>query len=231
MRKNKILENFWLKESGTTITKTKHLLANASIVVRSDQFNFFINNFNPNPNSRVLDVGVSSDETLKDSNMFEKLYKWPKKLTMATIENPIKLNKLYPLSKTIKIIPHKKLPFKDKYFDFVVSWATLEHVGGYSDQEYFLNELLRVGKKIFVTTPYRGCIYEPHTGLPFLQWLPLRMFRKFCKVTNNKYWSTEKNLNPLFVHDVADFNTTRKLIVKIYRMFGFLPSHLLIYSK
>lgn len=224
-------KNFWLTESNSTITKTKHLLANVSVLVRTDQFNFFINRFKPNKYSKVVDVGVSSDETLRDSNMFEKLYKWSKKLTMATIENPKKLNKLYPYSKTIKITPSKKLPFGDKKFDVVVSWATLEHVGGYSDQEFFLNELLRVGKKIFVTTPYRGCIYEPHTGIPLLQWLPLGVFRKICNSTGNHHWSTEKNLNPLFVGDIKKMKLTSPVNIKIYKMFGLLPSHILIYSK
>lgn len=222
--------NPWEKESLETITITKHVLSNLSVKVRTDQFNFFEKVFKINSNARVLDVGVTSDETLKDSNMFEKLYRYPEKLTVATIENPKKFNKIYPKIEAIKIVPHDRLPFKDNYFDIVVSWATLEHVGDLKDQEFFLNEIMRVGKKVFLTTPYRGCIYEPHSGFFFVHWLPLSVYRYLCRVTNKKFWSFVKNLNPLYVRDIFKMKLIKRPRVVIYKMFNILPSHLIIYK-
>lgn len=215
-----------------TLTSTKKILSNLSVYVRTDQFKIFKKKLAPSNKTEILDVGATSDEIFKDSNMFEKLYPHKNKLTIATIEDAKKVKQIYPdVNSVIKIRSHRKLPFKDKSFDVVVSWATLEHVGGYADQEFFLNELLRVGKKLFVTTPYRGCIYEPHSGFFFLHWLPLRLFRVICDKTNRKFWSTETNLNPLYVNDVSKMNTLRKVKVRVYSMFGLLPSHLLIYAK
>lgn len=224
MKKNKV----WLKRTFKTITPTKHLLANLSILVRGNQFNLFKKLTSPKKDSKVLDVGVTSSEILKDSNMFEKLYEHKSNLTAATIEDARVFRTLYPDIKTVKIYPKKRLPFKDGQFDIVTAWATVEHVGSYKDQEFFINELLRVGKKVFVTTPYRGCFYEPHTGIIFLHWLPLKFFRYVCKVMNKKFWATSENLNPLFKRDVDKMNLNKKVKTTIYYTMGILPTHLII---
>jgi len=220
----------WTQTAKSTITQTKHLLSNLSIKVRTDQFNLFNKILKPIASDKILDVGVSSSELLKDSNMFEKLYPYPKNLTLATIENPKDLKKLYPKTRVKKIIPQKPLPFKNNQFDIVVSWATLEHVGGHKDQFFFLQELNRVGKKVFLTTPYRACPYEPHSGIWFLHWLPLKMFRKFCKLTDKNFWVDEKNLNPLYIRDIKKMSLGNDTKIKIYKIFGIIPSHLLIYT-
>jgi hypothetical protein len=221
--------NPWLKNAVLTITPTKHLLSSLSINVRTEQFELFRKITKPNIHSHVLDVGVISDETLKDSNIFEKLYQHPQKLTAATIEDRRQIEKLYPkLKKVVKVVPHAKLPFRDNEFDIVVSWATLEHTGNYNDQEFFLNELLRVGKIVFVTTPNRSAIYEPHSGLFFLHWLPLNIFRSICKLLGKDFWAVSDNLNPLWPSDIKKMKLNRKLKVRIYKTFKFLPSHIII---
>lgn len=221
-------DKYWLKESKKTITKLKLVLGELASNVRSDQFKIFSKNINITPALKVLDVGVSSEEDIKGTNLFDKYYPYPQKVTLATIEDSRKLKKIYPLSKIVKVVPKKKLPFKDGEFDVVVSWAVLEHVGGYEDQEFFLNELLRVGKKIFVTTPYRGCVYEPHTGFFLLHWLPLEIFRRICHVYNNKFWATEENLNPLYVRDILQMKLNKGISIQIYKMLKILPSHLIL---
>ena len=45
---------------------------------------------------------------------------------------------------------HKKLPFKDKEFDFVISSHVLEHV---EDTSYFINEIERVSSKGYIEVP------------------------------------------------------------------------------
>ncbi len=49
-------------------------------------------------------------------------------------------------------ITEKKLPFKDKEFDFVIASHVIEHV---EDISYFLNELSRVGKRGYIEVPTR----------------------------------------------------------------------------
>ena len=52
--------------------------------------------------------------------------------------------------KTFIKINEKKLPFKDKEFDFIIASHVVEHV---EDISYFLNELARVGKKGYIEVP------------------------------------------------------------------------------
>jgi len=87
-------KNPWLNEVKKTITPVKHLLSSLSVRVRTDQFSIFMDIIKPTPKTKILDVGVTSDETLKDSNMFEKLYPYPNRLILATIENDQKLKKV-----------------------------------------------------------------------------------------------------------------------------------------
>lgn len=218
----------WSSETNKTIGATKKILARLSIRVRTDQYHIFLNILKPSAKDKVLDVGVSSDETLADTNLFEKLYPHHKNLTAATIEDEIKFKKLYPKVNVVRIKPGGKLPFINKQFDAVTSWATIEHVGDYEKQSLFFKELLRVGGKVFITTPYRGCIYEPHTGIFFLHWLPLKVFRMVCRLTGKNIWAQTENLNPLWIKDVKKMLPNSKIKIILYKMFNFLPSHLII---
>lgn len=223
-------DNPWNTIVKDTVTPIKVKLADRSIKVRTDQFKLFKKLLKPNKNSKVLDVGVDTHEILKDSNLFEKLYQYPENLTAASIEDAKKFQNLYPKIKAVQISPDEKLPFKNKEFDIAVSWATLEHVGDYKKQEEFINELLRVGKQIFITTPWRGCIYEPHGGFFFLHWLPLSWFREICLFTGRDFWAKESNLNPLLVRDVKKMKLKRKVILNLYSTFNLLPTHIIIWT-
>jgi len=219
----------WSIRSDNKIDGVKRMLSNLSVTVRTDQFEFLKSKFKISPKSKVLDVGISPNEELPDTNIFERIYPYPSNLTAVSVEDCHILKKKYPKIKILKIKPNVKLPFQDKEFDLVTAWATIEHVGDYKKQEYFLNELLRVGKKVFLTTPYRGCPYEPHTGTFLLHYLPLRIFRWYLKVTGRFFMSQVKNLNPLWVSDIKEFDLNKKISIEIYKTFTLLPSHLIIY--
>ena len=86
-----------------------------------------------NPNWKVLDIGCGYG-----ANKYA-----------TTISDIIDLSEHYK-DKTFVKITDKKLPFKDKEFDFVISSHVAEHV---EDISYFLNELARVGKKGYIEVP------------------------------------------------------------------------------
>ncbi len=69
----------------------------------------------------------------------------------TTISDILDLSQHYKNKSFIKI-NDKKLPFKDKEFDFVIASHVAEHV---EDVSYFLNELSRIGKKGYIEVPTR----------------------------------------------------------------------------
>ena len=69
----------------------------------------------------------------------------------TTVSDILDLSNYYKDKSFVKIT-EKKLPFKDKEFDFVIASHVVEHV---EDISYFLNELSRVGKKGYIEVPTR----------------------------------------------------------------------------
>jgi len=65
------------------------------------------------------------------------------------------------------------LPFCARAFDWVFSNAVIEHVGDWERQNTFAREIRRVARiGYFVATPNKYFPVEPHTYLPFYQFLP-----------------------------------------------------------
>lgn len=64
----------------------------------------------------------------------------------------------------------RRLAFKDKAFDLVVSNAVIEHVGDAAEQKAFVDEHHRVGKRFIVTTPNLLFPVESHTRVIGRHW-------------------------------------------------------------
>jgi SAM-dependent methyltransferase len=95
------------------------------------------------------------------------------------------------------------LPFDDGAFDVVFSNAVVEHVGGRERQRRFVSEALRVGRRVFLTTPNRSFPIEVHTRLPLVHWLPdaiaHRVYRGLGKQDATKlHLLTRRSLASLF---------------------------------
>ena len=67
----------------------------------------------------------------------------------------------------------RRLPFADDSFDYVISNAVIEHVGGPAGAQQLVAESTRVARHGWLhTTPNRLFPVEVHTGIPALHWLP-----------------------------------------------------------
>ena len=86
-----------------------------------------------NPSWNILDIGCGYG-----ANKYAK--------TICDVQD---LSKYYPNKKFVKLI-EKKLPFKDKEFDFVIASHVMEHV---EDVEFFIKELERVSNKGYIELP------------------------------------------------------------------------------
>jgi SAM-dependent methyltransferase len=79
------------------------------------------------------------------------------------------------------------LPFEDGAFDVVFSNAVIEHVGGREQQRQLVSEALRVGRRVFITTPNRRFPVEVHTRLPFVHWLPDRIAHRIYRSVGRSF--------------------------------------------
>jgi Methyltransferase domain len=76
-----------------------------------------------------------------------------------------------------------KLKYASRSFDIVYSNSVIEHLGTWENQIAFAEECSRVGKGVWVQTPAKSFLVEPHLITPFIHWLPTkwqpRLMRNF----------------------------------------------------
>lgn len=197
---------------------------------RERMFSFFMERMKPTSTSLVLDLGVTADEALPESNFFEKLYPFKESITAAGIDDARYLEEVYPGLRFVRISPGV-LPFEDNQFDIVFCSAVLEHVGSREAQRQFIAETMRVAKRFFFTTPNRYFPVEFHTFLPFVHWLPQAMHQSVLRLAGMDFWAKTENLN-LLTHQTLRELFPEDAIVEIdnFRLFGW-PSNIIAYGE
>jgi len=147
-----------------------------SLRSRKRKLRLFLDELEPTPQSTVLDVGADElafgeGDGCATLNFFEELYPWPERVTALGLHDGTGFRARYP---GIRYVQGDAcaLPFGDGEFDIVFSNAVIEHVGGRERQQRLVSEALRVGRRVFITTPNRRFPLEVHTRLPFVHWLP-----------------------------------------------------------
>jgi SAM-dependent methyltransferase len=153
--------------------------------------------FSPQPEWRVLDLGVDGGDPDPGTHFFERNYPFPQKLTSAGLEEGAPFREANPEVSYVQLERKSKLPFKDQEFDLVFCNAVIEHVGTRAEQAAFLKEIFRVGKRAFVTTPNRWYPVEFHTLLPLVHWLPVSMHRRLLRRVGFDFFADEQNMNLL----------------------------------
>jgi SAM-dependent methyltransferase len=206
-----------------------NLVEKISWAARKKMFKSLVQIAQPTPKTTVLDVGVTS-ERREASNFFEKLYPYTRNITAVATEDAYFLEQEFPGLKFIKA-DGLNLPFADKSFDLVVSFATIEHVGSRDRQRRFISELCRVGDAICISTPNRWYPIEFHILLPFIHWFPSPWFCSIGKWLGKDFYATEDNLNPLSERDVLRMlPPDANVCTRHFRLFG-LISNLIFYVK
>ncbi|MCM8774277.1 MAG: class I SAM-dependent methyltransferase [Candidatus Omnitrophica bacterium] len=119
------------------------------------------------------------------------------------------------------IVSDERLPFKDFSFDVVISNHTIEHL---PNQKLHLNEIHRVLKEnglLYLATPNKYTITDPHYKIPFLGYLPYSLKKFIIRRFKNKEFDTyplgykdiKKLINGKF--DLQDF--TLRVVKNPYR--------------
>lgn len=95
-----------------------------------------------------------------------------------------------------------RLPFDDGFFDIVYCSSVIEHVTIPKEEVWtlksgrefrrraalrqlqFADEIRRLGRRYYVQTPYRHFLFESHSWLPFVAWLPRRLLIPVLRFAN-----------------------------------------------
>lgn len=180
---------------------------------RREKFEIFTHIMRPTFKDTILDVGVTPI-SYKWANFLENWYPFPERITALTIEGQEKFNNFQKNFPKVTLIfgNGKKLNFPDDSFDIVFSNAVVEHTGSREEQRQFIHEVVRVGKRAFITTPNYWFPIDSHTLIPFAHYLPLRL----------RFWIYKK----LGKGDHADLNYLNLLTPNEYR--GLFPKHVKI---
>jgi Methyltransferase domain len=219
-------ESLYYRDSGSLPFASR-----ISLHARRKMFRLFMDVLRPGPDTRILDVGVTSDDAHPESNYFEQMYPYPKNITCVGTEDGSHLARRYPGLTYRQVRPGDSLPFRDGEFDITFSNAVLEHVGSRAAQGGFLREVCRVAAAFFITTPDRWFPLEHHTGLPLLHYLPPRVFRSILRRTPYRHWADESTLNILTAGELRRvFPPSADVEVRSVRLAG-LPANLVAFGS
>jgi hypothetical protein len=163
--------------------------------VRHRMFRMFMDEFRPSASDRVLDAGVTSDQTYASSNYFEALYPYKNRIVALGLQDASFLAQAFSGIQCVQANA-LNMPFADGTFDLVHSSAVIEHVGSIERQARLISECLRVARcGVCITTPNRWFPIEFHTQLPLVHWLPKSTGRLILRRLGFGVLADEENLN------------------------------------
>ncbi|HYI74780.1 MAG TPA: methyltransferase domain-containing protein [Gaiellaceae bacterium] len=160
-----------------------------SLRSRQRKLQLFLDELRPSAETTVLDVGA--DEIgfgegggCGTMNFFEEHYPWPERITALGLHDGTAFRARYPNTAYVQG-DACSLPFADGQFDVVFSNAVVEHVGDRKRQRQLVSEAIRVGRRVFLTTPNRRFPIEVHTRLPLVHWLPEPLSHPLYRATGH----------------------------------------------
>jgi len=144
---------------------------------RLEKCAMFFSALNPSPADSLLDVGGGTGIQRE----FESLYRFFRSVRVLNI-HPQSFDSSELMHVRCDVGDGCALPYPDRSFDWVFSNAVIEHVGSSARQKEFASEIRRVARRgYFVTTPNRSFPVDPHTLLPFYQFLSPGFQKRVCR--------------------------------------------------
>jgi SAM-dependent methyltransferase len=144
-----------------------------SLISRARKLELFNQIMSPEKDMKLLDVGAQINPNSHNEHQLIDTYPWKRNFAVVNIsqEHVLAIKKRYPEVEAV-VCDACELPWPDKSIDVVFSNAVIEHLGSFERQKKMAAEIMRVGKRWFVTTPNRWFPFELHLRLPLVTWLP-----------------------------------------------------------
>jgi ubiquinone/menaquinone biosynthesis C-methylase UbiE len=191
--------------------------------LRTQKCDLFFQALCPEPGDSLLDVGGGTGI----AGEFARIYRYFSAVKVVNLEAQL-IEDQSLAHVQCEIADGCSLPFRDQSFDWVFSNAVIEHVGGWQRQQSFAQEIRRVARKgYFVATPDRHFPIDPHTFLPFYQFLSPRWQRKICRFSPG-YLRRYQPIDLLSAKDLSTLfprATVEKLGLRV------LPNNLVAYGR
>ena len=186
------------------------LFSKLSYINRVQKLELFKKIICPTEQMRVLDVGAEINPKGDRGLQLIDSYPWKSQLFAVNVsaQHVELIRKYYPEIEAV-IGDARDLPWPDKYFDAVYCNAVIEHLGDFENQKKMAAEIMRVGKRWFVTTPNRWFPFEFHLRLPFVTWLPGNSYLYAGRIIS--YNHVQKKYMSGIKHDGLNLLTARRL--------------------
>ena len=185
------------------------------------------------PLNDVLDIGTTNDMEYDHSNY---LIKNLENIKIFKSISDQKISSTYFFkSLTKSIIDDFTNEEVDQFqSDLVLSSATIEHVGNFTNQLKMISNIIKLSKKNFlIITPNRFHPIDFHTQIPFIHWFPRKVHRTILSLIGLKFYSKEENLNLLSTTDLENLLKNFSNIeyeIRHINLIGF-KSNCLIFGK
>lgn len=154
-----------------------------SLISRARKLELFNQIMSPAKDMKLLDVGAQINPNSHEEYQLIDTYPWKQNFAVVNIseEHISAIKKRYPEVKAV-VCDACELPWPDKSFDIVFSNAVIEHLGSFERQKTMAAEIMRVGKRWYVTTPNRWFPFEFHMRLPLVTWLPGKSYLRIGNI-------------------------------------------------
>jgi len=144
---------------------------------REKRMRMFVNEIKPQASEMILDVGGAwytwSDKRVARGHVLL--------INKTDFDYQICDDICEDLDVSFKSGDATDLEFENGSFPIAYSNSVIEHVGNYAAQQRFASEILRVGKKVWVQTPAREFVVEPHYMTLFVHWLTPAVQKKILR--------------------------------------------------
>lgn len=199
------------------LDKLRHKFSALYKKSREKKFKMFQDLTGLEPGAKILDIGFDVGEVNPFENLLEKQWGETYRIVAVTLGDPSEAKRNYPGVVFIRA-DGRALPFNENAFDAVYSNAVIEHVGSESDQQAFVEETVRVGRRGALTTPNYWFPIEVHTSLPLVHYLPWMIRKHIFRLL-----AGEENMNYMSRVRLLSVRSFRKLFppyasLKVYRV-------------